>query len=137
MFIDLSAPESPERTITDRVPPAPKVDLRALVAVPPSWPQDPQATPIDPGLFMRYVAQVEARIERAWDRPLDNPAASFQCVLQVSQDQDGRVTEVEVTDRCGSDAAQRQSLVTAVFRASPLPGLPEGLVRDARLTLQF
>jgi len=70
----------------------------------------------------QYIAQLQARIQRAWIRL---PSASaLDCLVQVTQLPGGEVTNAQVT-QCNGDAAARQSIVDAVYRASPLPSPPD------------
>ena len=110
---------------------------------------DPQ---VRAALFGRYMGQVSARIERAWLRPREAfsdaaPIAAshrpsvpedgvFQCQTRIEQDRHGYVQEVQLLECNGTPAWQR-SLVTAIFRASPLSAPPDPLVFANVLTLTF
>ena len=87
------------------------------------------------GLLGRYVAELKARIERAWNRP-PTARSGLRCVVNVTQVPGGTVTDVHVGD-CNGDAAVRQSIVLAVFRASPLPAPPDPSLFERNLTLVF
>ena len=120
--------------------------------------------PIDRGdaalraaLFGRYTGQIDARIERAWQRPrspvndeevpsnglgftaarkraiADEP---FRCQVRILQDRQGNVQEVQLL-RCNGSVAWRQSLVTAILTASPLPAPPSPAVFSDALALIF
>jgi hypothetical protein len=75
-------------------------------------------------LFGRYMGQVKARIERAWEYPLDSSAAAFDCKVQIKQNRQSQVQEVTL-QRCGDDPAWQLSVVQAIQRASPLSAPPD------------
>ncbi len=89
----------------------------------------------DAGLQNRYVADLRAKIERAWNRP---PSArqGIRCVVEVTQVPGGTVTDVRVAE-CNGDAAVVESIKLAVFRASPLPTPPEASLFQRKLHLEF
>jgi len=70
----------------------------------------------------QYKALIRARIERAWIRP-PSARAGLDCEVRVTQVPGGAVTAVKI-ERCNGDAAVRESIEAAVYRASPLP-MPE------------
>src|SRR5262249_32126799 len=71
------------------------------------------------GALARWLGQIGNRIQRAWIRP---PTAKpgIDCMVYVTQVPGGEVTNVRV-GQCNGDAAVRQSIESAVLRASPLP----------------
>jgi len=73
-----------------------------------------------------YQSQIRARIERAWEVPeeqVDEP--DFSCQALIRQQRDGRVLEVELPyEKCNGSSKLRQSVVNAIFGASPLPAPP-------------
>jgi colicin import membrane protein len=71
----------------------------------------------------QYIAQLQARIQRAWIRP-PSARVGLDCLVQVTQVPGGEVTSAQVT-QCNGDAAARQSIENAVIRASPLPTPPD------------
>ena len=73
-----------------------------------------------------YESQVRARIERAWEPPAEAELEpDFSCLVQIRQQQDGRVKEVAlVLNQCEGSPAWQQSLVDAIQIASPLPAPP-------------
>ncbi len=88
-------------------------------------------------LFGRYLAQVQARIERAWQRPrTEIGAARFQCRVRVVQTPDGRVTQI-LYDGCSGADRWRKSLDAAIRTASPLPAPPDRSVYADAMSLQF
>lgn len=78
-------------------------------------------------LLQRYVGQIQARIDRAWDLPAGQ--RDGRCSVEITQGPDGQVLDLQLTE-CDLDDSARQTLVAAVRRASPLPAPP-----DARLFL--
>jgi hypothetical protein len=88
-------------------------------------------------LFGRYMSQVAARIDRTWMRPRTPIAGGrFDCRARISQDRKGRVLSVELQD-CGEDARWRESLTSAIVRASPLSSPPEQWLFAETVTLNF
>lgn len=88
-------------------------------------------------LYGRYLGQVQARIERAWSRPRgDIGAPTFSCRVRIEQDRLGNVVDIAV-DHCNGTERWRQSLLTAVRTASPLPAPPDPSVYADRIWLAF
>ncbi len=83
----------------------------------------------------QYRAALQSRIIQAWIKP---PAAraGIDCLVQVTQVQGGDVTGARVT-QCNGDAAVRQSIENAVYRASPLPTPPDPSLFHRTLILEF
>lgn len=85
----------------------------------------------------RYVGQIHARIDRAWQRPRTSIGAPiFQCQVQVDQDGLGRVDEVTLL-QCNGGARWQLSLVHAIEAASPLPAPPNPAVFARHVLLEF
>jgi colicin import membrane protein len=82
-----------------------------------------------------YKALIEARINRAWIRPA-TAHAGINCEVRVTQVPGGEVVGVQVT-RCNGDAAVRESIEAAVYRASPLPQPPNPDLFDRNLVVTF
>jgi colicin import membrane protein len=87
------------------------------------------------GLQNQYIAQITARIERAWIRP-PSATVGLDCEVRVTQVPGGVVTGVTV-GRCNGDEAVRQSIQAAVYRASPLPEPPDPSLFDRNLRFNF
>ena len=83
----------------------------------------------------RYIALLRNKIQNAWIRP---PSATpgVDCLVQVTQVPGGEVTGARVT-QCNGDAAVRQSIENAVYRASPLPDPPDPALFERNLSLRF
>jgi colicin import membrane protein len=84
----------------------------------------------------RWYAQIVARIQRAWIKP---PSAQpgISCTVSVTQVPGGEVTSVRVDSCSGGDAALRESVEAAVYRASPLPSPPDPALFERNLELTF
>lgn len=66
-----------------------------------------------------YVALIQQHVERRWIRP-PSARSGIECEVRVAQGPSGVVLSVTV-GTCNGDQAVRQSIETAVQRASPLP----------------
>ena len=87
------------------------------------------------GALAQYVAQIQARIQRAWIRP-PSARAGLTCIVNVTQVPGGQVVGVKVGE-CNGDEAVRQSIEDAVIRASPLPEPPDPSLFERNLRLEF
>ena len=87
------------------------------------------------GLKARYMALMKQKIENNWAVP---PSATddLKCKVEVRQVVGGSVTSANVLS-CNGDDAVRQSIVTAVLKASPLPAPPDPSLFDPDLTFDF
>jgi len=85
---------------------------------------------------MRWHAQITARIQRAWIKP-PSARAGISCIVSVTQVPGGEVTAVLVKSCSIEDAALRESVEAAVYRASPLPTPPAGVPFERNLELTF
>ena len=121
------------------------VAVTAELKLPRSLPAGSSAARGDPAadqaglgaMYGRYVGQIRARIDRAWQRPRTVIGAPiFQCQAQVDQDGAGRVREVTLVE-CNGDARWQLSLVHAIEAASPLPAPPSAAVFTRRVLLEF
>lgn len=88
-------------------------------------------------LFGRYLAQIQARVERAWLRPRASIGAEmFECRVRIQQSSSHEVLEVTL-ELCNGDVSWQRSLVNAIERASPLPTPPDPKVFAESLQLAF
>lgn len=88
-------------------------------------------------LYGRYLGQIRARIDRAWQRPRTAIGAPlFQCQVQVDQDHVGRVQEITLLE-CNGASAWQLSLVHAIQSASPLPAPSNPAVFARHVLLAF
>jgi hypothetical protein len=87
--------------------------------------------------YGRYIAQISARIDRAWLRPrtlIGSPV--FVCRTAVTQDGAGNVLEIAI-EHCNGDAHWQRSLAAAIQSASPLPSPPDPSVFRRTVHLEF
>jgi colicin import membrane protein len=89
----------------------------------------------DSGQLAEYIAQIQARIQRAWIRP---PSAreGLRCIVNVTQVPGGEVVDVKMGE-CNGDDVVRQSIEAAVYRASPLPEPSDPALFERNLRLEF
>ena len=82
-----------------------------------------------------WQQQIVSRIRRAWLQP---PSArpGIHCTVDVSQAPGGTVVGVKV-GACNGDAAVRESIEAAVYRASPLPPPPDPALFERELVIEF
>lgn len=87
------------------------------------------------GVVDEYRALLVQTIERNWIRP---PAAraGLSCTLYVTQATGGTVLDVKIGP-CNGDQAVRESIVNAVYRASPLPAPRDTRAFERRLEIVF
>ena len=87
------------------------------------------------GVVDQYRAELQQAIERSWIRP---PSAQpgLVCTLHVTQAPGGTVLDVRLGS-CNGDAAVRESITNAVFRASPLPAPADPRAFERRLEIVF
>jgi colicin import membrane protein len=83
----------------------------------------------------RYITLLRNKIQNAWIKP-PSATAGVDCLVQVTQIPGGEVTGARVTE-CNGDAAVRQSIENAVYRASPLPDPPDPALFERNLSLRF
>jgi colicin import membrane protein len=74
-------------------------------------------------LSASYYAILQARMTRSWIKP-PTAGPGVDCRVEVTQVPGGEVVGARVT-QCNGDAAVRQSIENAVYRASPLPDPPD------------
>jgi colicin import membrane protein len=97
--------------------------------------EERRAAAVDAGLLAQYVAQIQARVQRAWIRP-PTARAGLNCVVYVTQVPGGEVVGVRVGE-CNGDEYVRQSIEAAVYRASPLPKPADPSLFERNLRLEF
>lgn len=83
----------------------------------------------------QYIAMIRQHVERRWIRP-PSARSDLECEVRVVQAPGGAVLSAQVT-RCNGDSAVRQSIETAVMRASPLPPPPDPRLFERTLVLVF
>lgn len=82
-----------------------------------------------------WLALVRDRVTRAWIRP-PSARAGVNCEVHVTQVPGGVVTGVQIGS-CNGDAAVRESIEAAVYRASPLPTPTNPDLFDRNLKFSF
>jgi len=87
------------------------------------------------GVLDEYRRLLSQTIERNWIRP-SSARAGLQCTLFVTQAPGGTVTDVTL-GTCNGDAAVRESIANAVYRASPLPAPRDPRAFERRLEIVF
>jgi len=87
------------------------------------------------GAMASWQSQIAARITRACIQP---PSArpGIRCEVLVTQVPGGTVTKASV-ETCNGDAAVRESIEAAVYRASPLPPPPDQSLFQSQLLINF
>jgi colicin import membrane protein len=87
------------------------------------------------GQLASWEAQIQARIQHAWLKP-PSARAGINCIVYVTQVPGGEVVNVRLGE-CNGDAAVRESIQAAAFRASPLPPPPDPALFERNLEIQF
>lgn len=90
---------------------------------------------VSSGLLNQYVAMIQQHVERQWNRPA-SARAGLACEVRVAQTPTGTVLSAQVT-QCNGDAAVKQSIESAVLRASPLPLPPDPRLFERNLVFRF
>ncbi len=83
----------------------------------------------------QYIARLASRIQNAWIKP-PSARAGLDCIVNITQVLGGEVTSAHVS-QCNGDAAARQSIENAVYRASPLPAPPDPALFERNLVIHF
>lgn len=87
------------------------------------------------GVVDEYRTLLSQAIERSWIRP-PSAKAGLECTLYVSQAPGGTVVDVKL-GTCNGDQSVRESIVNAVYRASPLPAPRDSRAFERRLEIVF
>jgi colicin import membrane protein len=87
------------------------------------------------GAVASWVSLITARITDNWDKP-PSVRSGLVCVLDVTQAPGGTVTNVRIGS-CNGDEAVRESIQTAVYKASPLPPPPDPSLFQRELVITF
>jgi colicin import membrane protein len=89
----------------------------------------------DASLIKQYQTLISQKITRSWVRPA-SARQHIDCTVKVEQIPGGEVVKAKVTT-CNANDAVRQSIETAVYKASPLPPPPEPSVFSRQLEIHF
>jgi colicin import membrane protein len=97
--------------------------------------EEGRTSAVNSGLLNQWVAQIQQKVERNWNRP---PSAhpGLECEVRVSQTPGGTVLSAQVTS-CNGDAAVKQSIEAAVLRSSPLPPPSDPRLFERNLVIVF
>jgi colicin import membrane protein len=87
------------------------------------------------GAMSSWVAQITARIQRAWIRP-PSARAGLECTIYLSQVPGGEIVNVKLGS-CNGDDAVKQSILDAAYRASPLPAPSDPSLFERNLEVTF
>lgn len=82
-----------------------------------------------------WIAAITDRVTRSWIRPPDTPPG-LDCYVKITQLPSGQVTGAEM-QKCNGDQAVQQSIITAVYKASPLPTPDDPSVFSRVITFEF
>lgn len=84
-----------------------------------------------------YESQIRARIERSWSQPVERlNAPVYSCRVNIRQKRDGVIEDVKL-EKCEGSFEWLDSLVNAIYSASPLPGPPHPGVFVDSFSMQF
>ena len=86
-------------------------------------------------LKQKYVALITQKVHNNWIRPPSTPD-NLSCTVLVTQVPGGTVTNVQIPS-CNGDDAVVQSIITAVYRSSPLPEPPDPSLFDRSVRFTF
>jgi colicin import membrane protein len=87
------------------------------------------------GLLQRWEGIIKLKIENSWIPPPSTPG-DLKCKIEIRQVQGGTVVNVKILS-CNGDDAVNQSIMTAVYKASPLPPPPDPSLFDPDITFDF
>jgi colicin import membrane protein len=85
--------------------------------------------------LQKWKKLIEIKIHNNWTPPPSTPD-NLSCIVEVTQVPGGTVTNAQVPS-CNGDDAVVQSIITAVYRSSPLPPPPDPSLFDQSLKLTF
>jgi colicin import membrane protein len=86
-------------------------------------------------LLQRYLALIKQKVTNNWIPPASTPD-NLNCVVLVGQVPGGTVTAVDF-GACNGDDVVRDSIRTAVYKASPLPAPPDPALFDKNVKFIF
>jgi colicin import membrane protein len=82
-----------------------------------------------------YMFAIQSRVMNRWVRPA-SATVGTECVANIKQLPGGEVVSVSI-GKCNGDAAVRQSIEAAIYRASPLPTPEDPSVFEREIRLTF
>ncbi len=86
-------------------------------------------------LLQQYMGLIQQKVHNNWIAPPSAPD-NLSCTVLVTQVPGGTVTNVQIPT-CNGDDAVVQSIMTAVYRSSPLPQPPDPSLFDRSLKFTF
>ena len=86
--------------------------------------------------LQRYSNALQSAVTRSWRKP-KGVSSGIQCVVNVTQETNGRVRDVRVEDCSAGGELMRASVEQAVLRASPLPTPNDASLFDRNLRIRF
>ena len=86
-------------------------------------------------LQQKYVALIQQKVFSNWISPPSTPD-NLNCTVLVTQVPGGTVTNVQIPS-CNGDDAVVQSIITAVYKSSPLPNPPDPSLFDRSVKFTF
>lgn len=86
-------------------------------------------------MLQKWEALITLKIHNNWVKPPSAPD-NLSCLVVVTQVQGGTVTNAQVPS-CNGDDAVVQSIITAVYRSSPLPAPPDPSLFDTGRILRI
>ena len=86
-------------------------------------------------LLAQWKALMISKIHNNWTPPPNTPD-NLSCIVMVTQVTGGTVTDAKVPT-CNGDDAVVQSIITAVYKASPLPAPPDPSLFDQGRNLRL
>lgn len=107
-----------------------EAELKARIAE-----EERRAAAVAGGMRSQYVGLIQERVERNWIRP-PSARAGLKCVVNVAQVPGGEVVSVRL-GACNGDEAVKQSIISAVYKSSPLPAPPDPTLFERNLVLEF
>jgi colicin import membrane protein len=90
---------------------------------------------VSSGALANYLGQIQARIQRMWNRP-PTAVAGIDCTVYITQVPGGTIASARLGE-CNGDQATRESILAAVYRASPLPAPSNPDLFDRNLKVPF
>ncbi|MGH8226245.1 MAG: cell envelope integrity protein TolA [Gammaproteobacteria bacterium] len=66
-----------------------------------------------------WIAAIRDKVTRNWNSPPSTPS-DLDCLVQITQLANGQVVSAKPL-RCNGDSAVQQSVITAIYKSSPLP----------------
>lgn len=85
--------------------------------------RSPPTLPVVSEAVLKWHTAVREAIRNVWVKPV-NTKLSDDCKLRLVQDNSGRVLGAKL-EFCDADNQVHESLLSAIYRASPLPSYPE------------